>query len=59
MSSEQSSERVPVGRCPEHGLVSGDDVDFRFPNVPECNLCGSELTRATIADKEIIAENVQ
>lgn len=38
-----------VGRCSECGPVVRDDVNIRFPNPPECGLCGRELEKATVA----------
>lgn len=47
----QSNDPVAVGRCPEHGYVHGEDVDYRFPMPAECAICGRELDRTTVADR--------
>lgn len=43
-----SSEKVEVGQCPNCGLVSEDEVDFRFPNKAKCNNCGAKLERTRV-----------
>jgi len=45
------SERIPVGKCPEHGYVTGDSVVYNFPSAAECE-CGEELTLCTVAKPE-------
>lgn len=47
-----------VGRCPNCGIVTGDELDYRFPNPCECNRCGSQLEKTMIASAEVIAEHV-
>ena len=37
-------EKVPVGKCPVHGVVTDDDVNFNFPAPATCEKCGHELT---------------
>jgi hypothetical protein len=46
------SDSVPVGNCPEHGPVYGDDLEFNFPNVAECakDDCGCECEQVVLAD---------
>lgn len=48
-------DSVPVGECPEHGVVTGDRVNLNFPNTPTCE-CGRELSRAGVADAEEVNE---
>lgn len=54
--SKVNQGRVPVGKCPTHGYVTGDDVHYRFPCPAKCEKCGSELTQTTVADAERVAE---
>jgi hypothetical protein len=44
-------EGEEVGECPNCGIVSGDDVNFNFPNQATCGDCGAELERAGIANE--------
>lgn len=41
------SDTIPVGICPDHGKVVGDQVDLNFPNEPTCE-CGATLERAGV-----------
>lgn len=47
-------DQVPVGKCPNCGYVTGDDLDYQFPNPSECLLCGAEMTNTTVAKPETI-----
>ena len=38
-------EKVPVGKCPVHGVVTDDDVNFNFPAPATCDLAASEGSR--------------
>lgn len=50
--TESDSERIGVGKCSEHGVVSEDDgAIIQFPTEAEC-YCGRELERATVATRE-------
>jgi hypothetical protein len=52
------TERIGVGRCPEHGIVTEDDgAAVRFPTIAECH-CGRELDRATVAGVEEVRPRV-
>lgn len=56
MTRETSQKRrIPVGKCPEHGYVTGDDVDFRFPLPARCH-CGETLEKCTVADADRVRE---
>jgi hypothetical protein len=56
MSSAQVDKK-PAGKCPEHGVVTGDDVEFRFPVGARCSVdgCGLELEVAGLATPSEIA----
>lgn len=55
-SSEGRTDRVPVGECPNHGYIFGDDVEWAFPNPAKCNDCGRDLYSAKLADEsEVMA----
>jgi hypothetical protein len=43
-------ETVPVGECPVHGYVVGDDIEYAAPNPSYCN-CGEKLERVTVATR--------
>lgn len=45
------TEKIPVGECPDCGYVSGDDVEYRFPNPSKCGDCGTELEKTTMATR--------
>lgn len=47
-TGDQTS-RVPVGECPNHGYIYGDDVDWDFPNPAQCADCGRDLYTAKLA----------
>lgn len=49
------SDVTPIGRCPVHGLVYGDDMDYNFPVGAECQ-CGRELEEATCAPTEEVQD---
>lgn len=55
-SGQVTDKTVAVGQCPGCGIVTGDEVDFRFPRVSLCNNCGSALKSATIADESEVKE---
>lgn len=42
----------PVGNCPEHGPVYGDDLDFGFPAPATCDIedCGREVEQVVMAN---------
>lgn len=44
-------ELIAVGECPNCGFVTGDEVEMIFPRVADCNNCGAELDRATVAEE--------
>lgn len=57
------NDLVPVGKCPEHGIVAGEEVRFNFPNAPECT-CGRELVtdeeyRCTVVPEEQYAKYLE
>lgn len=52
--SKRDGGRVPVGKCPNCGYVTGDDLDYRFPEPSGCLQCGEELTNTTVADAETV-----
>jgi len=57
-TSADETERIGVGRCPEHGIVTEDDgAEVHFPTGAEC-YCGRELDRATVADAEEVRSRV-
>jgi len=35
-------ELIPVGKCPEHGVIADEEINFNFPEAPTCS-CGREL----------------
>lgn len=35
--------RTPSGVCPEHGLVTGEDVNTAYPSSLTCAKCGAPL----------------
>jgi len=59
--SEQSgndTERIGVGECGEHGVVTEDDgAAISFPGQAVCH-CGRELERATVATREEVERHV-
>ena len=46
------SSRVQVGKCPTCGIVTGDEIDYRFPNPCECTNCGDQLEKTKFVRKE-------
>lgn len=50
-SDEESVTTTQVGECDEHGFVTGDDVEFNFPQPARCGICGERLERCTVADE--------
>lgn len=50
------SEKEPVGNCPEHGPVYGDDLNFNFPQPATCQTetddgeCGLEVEQVVMAN---------
>lgn len=46
------STMEPVGNCPEHGPVYGDELQFNFPNPATCSKdgCGLECEQVVLAD---------
>ena len=56
--SEEDKEKIAVGKCNEHGIVTEHDgAEIRFPTTAECH-CGQELDRATIADPQEVQQYV-
>lgn len=53
MAADTIEEGTPVGECLYCGPVYGDSVHVRFPEKAKCNLCGSDLIEAGLADKEV------
>ncbi len=50
------SDRVPVGRCPDCGVVAEDAVDVRFPQPAKCRCCGAELSNCRYTDRAQLTE---
>jgi hypothetical protein len=55
---DPDTKQVAVGDCPKHGYVSGNEVEFNFPNKAKC-FCGRELERCTVADIEEVSALAQ
>ena len=36
-----------AGRCPNCDLVTDDEINLRFTNQSECNICGAKLVGVT------------
>lgn len=53
--TDQNNDTVAVGQCENCGYVTGDSVDYRFPQPAECNDCGEQLLTTTIADAEEVS----
>jgi len=52
----RGTERIGVGECDEHGVVTEDDgATISFPVEAEC---GRELDRATVATREEVERHV-
>lgn len=51
------SVEPPFGICPEHGLVSGSDIENNFPSPSLCTKdgCGEYLERMTMSPDEALA----
>jgi len=49
-------EKIAAGECPEHGVVVGDAVEWKFPNPAECGICGSDLKIAGMATESELQE---
>jgi len=49
-----NDDTAAVGRCPDHGIVYGDDAIVDFPIAASCNVegCGKDLENAGYADLE-------
>lgn len=45
-------DKQPVGNCPEHGPVYGDDLNFNFPQPATCDKdeCGREVEQVVMAN---------
>jgi len=54
--NEIESEKVPFGKCPEHGVITHDAVLWNFPAPPECVYCGNELEVAGMAEESEVEE---
>jgi len=54
-----SSAREPVGKCPEHGVVVRNDLNYNFPCPPTCNVCGAELDKVVFADTAEVERSLQ
>ncbi len=52
------SERLPVGKCPRHGIVVEDDLNYNFPNEPTCAICDTVLDQVVMADAEEVDRHV-
>jgi len=52
-----SSKKIEAGICPNCGVVSGDSVDFGFPEPAKCNDCDEELNEAGVVDESVITNN--
>lgn len=46
---------IPVGICPNHGIVFGNDVEYNFPTPSECSECGEELPTTKMVNKTQVA----
>jgi hypothetical protein len=42
-----SDDMVWVGKCPKHGIVTGDEVDAEFPTTANCE-CSRQLDSARL-----------
>ena len=45
-------EQIPVGDCPNCGVIAGDSVSWNFPAPATCGLCEIELNAAAMAPKK-------
>lgn len=52
--------KQPVGNCPEHGAVYGDDLDYNFPVGATClkDGCGKQVEQVVMADVSETAHTV-
>lgn len=44
-SDAQTDDVVAIGRCPEHGIVAGEEVLWLYPRPSQCE-CGKQLKQA-------------
>ena len=46
------SDKEPVGNCPDHGPVYGDDLNFNSPEPATCEKdgCGKEVEQVVMAN---------
>ena len=56
VQSENESGKIAAGECPNHGVVTGNSVEWRFPNPAECEICGAKLEIAGVATEAEIQE---
>ena len=57
MTEPKDVPTVFVGKCPEHGPVGGEMVNFEFPTASECEACGSELPNVQEVEKRNAEED--
>lgn len=50
------SETVPVGDCESCGVVTDEDIEYRFPNASRCEQCGAELNRVKMVEEARLEE---
>jgi len=48
---------IPIGECPTHGYVAGENVQFNFPAPATCEKCGQRLTECTVASVQTVREH--
>lgn len=48
------SNMVAVARCSNCGYIYGDDLDYRFPNPSQCEICGEETETTTLAAEDTV-----
>lgn len=53
------TEDTKIGECESCGIITDDDINFNFPNPAQCNLCGKELSRASITSKDVEVKSKQ
>lgn len=53
-TQSMTEDKVQAGICPNCGLVTGDDVNWNFPNPATCDKCLYELKVAGLVTQEEI-----
>jgi len=55
------TQQTAVGRCPNHGIVHGDEAIVDFPVQAKCNVqgCGKDLENAGFAELSEVKALVQ